>query len=110
MALFKCSVCNYIYEGEELLDKCPMCGASKDKMEALSDDVSTKIYRADFTNGLHTDVISMATSIITLCEDGVEDNLDPMCVNVFNRAKNLAWEIKQLSKSELSNHVRKEKF
>ncbi|MBC7959507.1 MAG: rubredoxin, partial [Vallitaleaceae bacterium] len=44
------------------------------------------------------------------CEDGIEDNLDPMCVNVFNKAKDLAWEIKQLSKAEISNHVRKEKY
>ncbi|MBC7959638.1 MAG: rubredoxin [Vallitaleaceae bacterium] len=110
MALFKCTVCNYIYEGENTLDKCPMCGAPKEKMEAVSEDTSTKIYRADFTNGLHTDVIGMATSIIALCEDGIEDNLDPMCVNVFNKAKDLAWEIKQLSKAEISNHVRKEKY
>lgn len=110
MAIFKCSVCNYMYEGEQPLEKCPMCGAPKEKLEPLSEEVTAKIYKADFTNGLHIDVISMASSIIALCEDGIEDELDPMCVNVFNRAKDLAWEIKQLSKAELSNHVRKEKY
>lgn len=110
MALFKCSVCNYIYEGDEVLDKCPMCGAPREKMEELSEEVANKIYRADLTNGFHMDIIGMATSIIALCEDGIEDELDPMCVNVFTKAKDLAWEIKQLSKAELSNHVRKEKF
>lgn len=110
MTLFKCTVCNYIYEGEEALEKCPMCGAPKEKMEALSEEAVTKITNADFTNNLHIDIISMATSIITLCEDGIEEKLDPMCVNVFNRAKDLAWEIKQLSKTELGNHVKKEKY
>lgn len=110
MKLFKCSVCNYIYEGEEVLDKCPMCGAPREKMEEMSEEASDKIYAADFTNGLHADVINMATSIIAICEDGIEDNLDPMCVKVFTKAKDLAWEIKQMSKAEIGNHVRKEKW
>ena len=32
--LFKCSVCNYIYEGEEAPDVCPKCGAPKEKFNA----------------------------------------------------------------------------
>ena len=29
--LFKCGVCGFVYEGEEAPDKCPKCGAPKEK-------------------------------------------------------------------------------
>ena len=32
MKKFICSVCGYVYEGEEAPEKCPQCGAPKDKM------------------------------------------------------------------------------
>lgn len=31
MKKFVCTVCGYVYEGEEAPEKCPLCGASKDK-------------------------------------------------------------------------------
>ncbi|AYD39727.1 NADH peroxidase [Clostridium fermenticellae] len=31
MKKFVCSVCGYVYEGEEAPEKCPQCGAGKDK-------------------------------------------------------------------------------
>ena len=108
--LFKCTVCGYIYEGEEALEKCPFCGAPLEKMVELSDEAAEKVYRSDFTNGLHTDLINMATTIIGICEDGIEDDLDPACVKVFTKAQEFAWEIKQLAKAEIANHVRKEKW
>lgn len=108
--LFKCTVCGYIFEGEEALEKCPFCGAPREKMVEMDEEAAKKVYRSDFTNGLHTDLINMATSIIAISEDGIEDDLDPACVHVFTRAKELAWEIKQLAKAEIANHVRKEKW
>lgn len=108
--LIKCSVCNYIYEGEEILDNCPLCGAPKDKMAFLSEEVTAKTYNADYTNGIHTDIINLAITIVDLCEAGIEDNLDPMCVKIFEKSKDLAWQIKQMSKAEIENHIKKEKW
>ncbi len=110
MALFKCTVCNYIYESEEVLEKCPMCGAPKEKMEILSEDAAGKVYNSDYTNGLHTELVNLATNLIDICEDGIEDDLDPMCVKIFTQSRDLAWQIKQMSKAEIGNHVRKEKW
>lgn len=31
MKKFVCSICGYVYEGEEAPEKCPQCGAPKDK-------------------------------------------------------------------------------
>lgn len=110
MKLFKCSVCNYIYEGEEALENCPMCGAPKDKHVEVSEEVSDKTYKADYTNGLHTELVSLASSMISICEEGIEDDLDPMCVKIFKASKEAAWQIKQMSKAEIENHVKKEKW
>jgi rubredoxin len=110
MSLFKCTVCNYIYEGEVALEKCPMCGAPKDKHDQLDEAAADKIINADFTNGLHADIIGLASNIVALCQEGIEEELDPMCVNIFNKSKDLAWEIKQMSKAEVENHVKKSKW
>ena len=36
---FKCTVCGYIYEGEELPEdyKCPICGAGADKFVEITE-------------------------------------------------------------------------
>ena len=41
---------------------------------------------------------------------GIEDNLDPGCVHVFELAKQYAWEIKQMAKAELAGHIAKGKY
>ena len=35
MKKFICSVCGYVYEGEEAPEKCPQCGAPKDKFTVM---------------------------------------------------------------------------
>lgn len=40
MKKWQCSVCGYIYEGEEAPERCPMCGAAKEKFVLLSADES----------------------------------------------------------------------
>ena len=39
MKKFICRVCGYIYEGEEAPEKCPQCGAPKDKFDEMKDGV-----------------------------------------------------------------------
>ncbi|MDP3129989.1 MAG: rubredoxin, partial [Bacillota bacterium] len=34
--LWKCSVCGLVHEGPEAPEKCPKCGAPKEKFVALS--------------------------------------------------------------------------
>lgn len=110
MKTFKCSVCNYVYESEEKYEKCPICGAPKDKMSELDEEAKDKIYKSDLTNDIHMDIINLAASIAELSEEGIEENLDPACIRAFNIAKNLAWQIKQVSKAELESHMKKGKW
>jgi len=38
MKQWKCTVCGYIHEGPEPPDKCPVCGAGKDKFEEVVEE------------------------------------------------------------------------
>ncbi|WP_102401664.1 NADH peroxidase [Haloimpatiens massiliensis] len=40
MKKFVCTVCGYVYEGEEAPEKCPICGAAKDKFVEKKDEMS----------------------------------------------------------------------
>ncbi len=86
MKLFKCTVCGYIYEGEEALDACPKCGgAPKDKHVALTEEEAAKVYNSDETNDIHMELINLAAAMIELSERGIEIDLDPGCVDVFEK-------------------------
>lgn len=110
MKLFKCTVCNYTYEAENASDKCPLCGAPKEKMPEVSQEQTDKIFDADITNDIHMEIIDLAARITELCEEGIEIDLDPMCVKIFDKSKNFAWDIKQMSKAEIENHTIKKKW
>lgn len=108
--LWKCSVCGFVHEGDEAPDKCPKCDAPKDKFVALSAEDAEKIYNSDRTNDIHMEIVKLAGEIAKLCEEGININLDPPCVELFKRAKNEAWIIKQRSKAEMEGHMKKGKW
>ena len=108
--LWKCSVCGFIHEGDEAPDKCPKCDAPKDKFVELGAEDVEKIYKSDRTNDIHMEIVKLSGEIAKLCEEGININLDPPCVELFKRAKNEAWVIKQRSKAEMEGHMKKGKW
>ncbi len=108
--LFKCSVCNYIHEGDEAPDVCPKCGAPKEKFVELDKEAVDKIYASDRTNDIHMEIIALTTTIQELALEGIELDLDPACVKVFKNALDESWVIKQRSKAEIEGHVGKGKW
>lgn len=110
MKLFKCTVCGFIYEAEEALEACPKCGAPKDKHVALTDEEAAKVYNSDETNDIHMELINLASAMIELSERGIEIDLDPGCVDVFEKTIKAAWTIKGLAKAELQGHMNKGKW
>ncbi|ABX42483.1 rubredoxin-like domain-containing protein [Lachnoclostridium phytofermentans] len=108
--LFKCTVCGYIYEGENAPDVCPKCLQGADKFVELNEEDANKVYRSDKSNSIHMQIIRLAEKIAKLSQAGIEDNLDPMCVAAFTKAKDEAWTIKQRSKAELAGHMSKGKW
>lgn len=108
--LYKCSVCGFVYEGEQAPDVCPKCGAPKEKFQELSQEAMDKIYASDRANDIHMKLVDLSMQIIALCEEGIEINLDPPCVALFKNAKDEAWIIKQRSKAELAGHMSRGKY
>lgn len=108
--LWKCSVCGMIVQGEEAPDKCPKCGAPKEKFNQLSEEDAKKVFNSDRTNDIHMEIVSLSMRIIELAKEGIEINLDPPCVALFKDAVNEAWIIKQRSKAEIAGHVGKGKW
>ena len=53
MKKWKCLVCGYIHEGDEPPDKCPVCGAPKEKFEEVleeNDENAGEENKKDFAN------------------------------------------------------------
>jgi hypothetical protein len=55
-------------------------------------------------------LIALAGKMAKLSEEGINLNLDPACVSVFEKAKDEAWVIKQRSKAEIEGHMKKGKW
>lgn len=110
MKLWKCSVCGYVHEGETAPEKCPKCGVPAEKFAELPKEDADKIYRSDKSNDYHMQLIRLAMKMDKIASKGIEDNLDPACVHVFQTAKKHAWEIKQMAKAEIAGHLSKGKF
>src|SRR5690606_7788439 len=108
--LWKCSACGFVYEGEDAPEKCPKCEAPKEKFSRLSEEDAKKIYVSDRTNDIHMEIVTLAMRIEVLAKEGIELNLDPPCVQLFNKAKDEAWIIKQRSKAEIEAHLGKGKW
>jgi len=110
MSLWKCQVCGYVAEGDKAPEVCPKCGVSADRFDQIAEADAEKIYRSDKTNDLHMQLIHLAMEMEAAAKEGIEDNLDPGCVHVFEAAKHHAWEIKQMAKAELAGHMAKGKY
>lgn len=108
--IWKCSVCGFMHEGEEAPDQCPKCGSPKEKYAVLSQEDAKKVYASDRTNDIHMELVSLAMKIEKIAKEGIELNLDPACEQIFMKAKDEAWVIKQRSKAEIAGHVSKGKW
>lgn len=110
MAMWKCSVCGYIHDGDQPPEKCPNCGAPREKFEKLPEDKAQLVARSRFTNDLHVQLQSLLQEVMSVAERGIKDNLDPRCLEIFTQARDLAWMLRQRSKTEVQTHIGKGKW
>jgi len=108
--MFKCSVCGYIHDGTEAPAKCPKCGSDKEKFEKVPDEAQAVIEKARFTNDLHVHMLTVLQEIEVLSHDGIQADLDPACVAIFQKCKTFADETARAVKAELAGHIKKEKW
>ncbi len=107
---WKCAECGYIHDGDEAPLQCPKCGAMRDVFVALDEQAAGLVERSRRTNALHCRVVSLAREIEAACKDGIDDNLDPGCVAVFEQSLVHAYEMMKLSMTEVQGHIAKGKW
>jgi predicted nucleic acid-binding Zn-ribbon protein len=107
--MWRCGACGYVWDGEEPPETCPKCGA-KEKFVALDDKAADVVERSRFTNNLHMQLFATLEQVMDIAEDGIDDNLDPACVKIFQRALEQAEFLQQSIKAELQGHVSKGKW
>jgi len=110
MEKWRCTVCGYIYDGDTPPEKCPNCGAPKEKFERLREKATQLIERSRLSNSLHIRLYTLLDEVAEVAQKGVEDNLDPRCVEIFTQAKETAQLIQQRVKAEIQSHISKGKW
>lgn len=110
MAMFKCGVCGTIYEGADAPEKCPKCGAPKQKFTKLEDSKVELIEKSRLTNEMHVAIASVMRKMQKWAKTIKEENLDPPCVTLAERVLKDTYETIQAIKSELETHMNKGKW
>ncbi|WP_372796178.1 rubredoxin-like domain-containing protein [Pontiella sp.] len=110
MKKWKCEVCGYIHDGDEVCDACPKCGAPAEKFTELDEKAAGLIERSRHTNALHAQLIDLARQIERVCEDGIRDELDPGCKKVFEQCLNMSYLQMKLAMTEMQGHMSKGKW
>ncbi|ACB84842.1 rubredoxin-like domain-containing protein [Natranaerobius thermophilus] len=108
--MWKCEVCNLILDVEEAPEKCPRCGAPKEKFMELTGESQEKVEKSRETNALLMELCELMEQAENISEEGIEINLDPGCLALFKQAKEQANVLKQSSKAEIEVHVGKGKW
>ena len=72
--------------------------------------VATLVERSRHTNALHCRLVNLARKMENVCKDGIEDNLDPGCVDVFQKSLAHSYEMMKLSMTEIQGHIAKGKW
>ncbi len=108
--MWQCQVCGYIHDGVDTPDLCPKCETPKQNFHKLAEKEITHITRSRYTNDLHQMLFASLDDVIGIAEEGIEDNLDPGCLKLFECAKKQAGILQQMIKAELATHVGAQKW
>jgi len=108
--MWKCGVCGYIHEGDEAPDNCPKCGAPKEKFQKLDDAAADLVTRSRLSNALHIALLPLLEDMVDMAEEGIKDNLDPGCLKIFTRAKEVGEILIGSINAELAGHMKKGKW
>jgi len=110
MKKWQCGGCGYVSDGDEAPDKCPKCGAPKAQFVELDEAAASLVERSRQTNSLHAKLVALGREVEAICNAGIEDDLDPGCVDVFNKSQAMARQMMKLSMTEMAGHMKKGKW
>ncbi|MGI6575303.1 MAG: rubredoxin-like domain-containing protein [bacterium] len=107
---WKCTVCNLIRQGESPPEKCPKCGVPGSKYVQMSKEEWDLVERSRYTNALHIELLTIFPRLIEIAKKGLEDNLDPRCVDLFAHLLKEASFLESSTKAEIEGHMKKGKW
>ncbi len=110
MKKWRCTVCGFMFEGDNPPSACPRCGAPAEKFELIGEDQTRLIDRARTSNQLHCDLIAELAKVEAIADAGIKDNLDPGCLRTFTKAKEVVRLVRQFSIAEIQTHIGKGKW
>jgi hypothetical protein len=82
----------------------------RDAFVPLDEQAAGLVERSRRTNALHCRIVSLAREIEAACKDGIDDNLDPGCVDVFQKTLAQSYDMMKLSMTEVQGHIAKGKW
>jgi hypothetical protein len=97
-------------EAESIDEACLKCGAAPSAFRELTEEEAEKVYNSERTNDLLMELDKLCMKLVDIAYEGVDINLDPACKKLFTYTNDKAWEIKQLVKAEIENHIGKGKW
>ncbi|MEM2207383.1 MAG: hypothetical protein QXG17_01645 [Sulfolobales archaeon] len=110
MTLWKCQVCGYVYEGIEAPERCPKCGAPRERFKLLSEQEVQLILRSRKSNYLHMKALTLLRDLLAVADELIQDNLDPACVKLATEERESALTTIQKIMAELETHEKKGKW
>ncbi len=110
MKIWQCGVCGYLHDGDEAPEKCPKCGAPREKFTALAPEAVELIMKSRRTNDLHMEIATLLDRVHGLSEEGRDINLDPGCKAIFEKTMLMAHTLRQQIKAEVHTHMSKGKW
>lgn len=110
MKKWRCGVCGYVHDGDEAPEHCPKCGAPREKFAEIEPTAAGLIDRSRLTNGLHMELSAHLEQVKAVARRGIEDNLDPACVALFQKALGHAETLQRMIHAELAGHMSKGKW
>ncbi len=105
--MWRCNVCNYVWDADEAPPICPHCEATTAKFGRMSDKAVDEIERSRYANSLLLQLHLLMEQAIEVAEDGIDDNLDPRCAAIFEETLAAAENIQQRVKAEVQAHIGK---
>ncbi len=110
MEKFRCKVCFYIHEGDAPPEVCPKCGAPREQFDQLPPNISLLIDRSKNTNSLLIETLVNIQTLKEIAQEGIEDNLDPGCLYIFQRVSESCKIIEKMIIAEITSHSQKNKW
>ncbi len=103
--MYKCSQCSYMHWLDEIPEFCPKC-MTADTFKTVPASDKDKIEKALYGNELLIEMADTLNKVIDIANDGIKENPDEACTDMYSRIYKSSIEMVQMIKAELENHIK----